>query len=196
MNVFRNLLYSLMMFVFVTLEFCLLIKLTFWLFDQIETYQPAISDSLFWTLFVLAGFMAIFIANFPLVFISVTLIRKIAITPDWKYAIWFARIYSIMFCAFAITQTFSATSSGKMLFVFVIMAIIMMRAVYVNVVATSESVFVRKIVSETEGLTEKQFRAEMKAVMKPQKNKNDEIITNIKKRMDELNRAADKDDGF
>lgn len=196
MNAFRNLLYSLMMFIFVTIEFYLLIKLTFWLFDKIEAYQPAIGESLYWTLFVLVGFIAIFVVNYPLVFISVALIRKIAITPDWKYAIWFTRIYSIMFCAFAIIQTFSATSSGKMLFVFVIMAIIMMRAVYINIVATSESVFVRKFVAETEGLTAKQFRAEMKAIMKPKNTGKDEIITSIKARINELNQTENNSDGF
>lgn len=189
MSVFRNLAYSLMMFLFITIEFYLLIKLTFWLYEKMEAYQPAIGETPFWILYLLAGIIAIFVANYPLVFISVALIRKIVVTTDFKYAIWFTRIYSIMFCAFAIIQTFSATSSFKMLFVFLVMSIIMMRAVYINVVATSESVYVRKFVAETEGLTEKQFRAEMKAILKPKKTKESEMMSQIKKRIDELNQT-------
>ncbi|MEE1943689.1 hypothetical protein VRU48_01130 [Pedobacter sp. KR3-3] len=192
----KNLLYSLAMFVFITIEFYLLLKLGFWLFKKVDAYQPAISQSLYYFLFFIANLLAIFIINDLLVFIVTTLIRKISkISPDRKYAVWFTRIYSIVFCVIAIFQLVYATESMRTILACITMSIVLMRAVYVNIVATNESLLVNLFVAGSD-LDEKQFRAEMKAVMKPKKSKEDEIITSIKKRIDELNRAGDKDEGF
>lgn len=192
MGEFRNLLYSLAMILYITVQFFLLMKLTFWLQQNVKNFEIELSLFALIITSFLAGILIMMAFNVVFTFISDVMIGEITkLLPDKPYAIWFTRIYSIAFCTILIFQIFSNITNGKTIFVFVVMATVMMRAVWVNIFLTNENLLIKRLSADA-NMSEKDYRAEIKRAIK-QKKAEIETVKRIKKKVYELNRMSDDD---
>lgn len=180
------------MLLFITLEFYGQIKLSFWLLNNIDGYNTSMSNFLFYSLLIIVGIITVILLCDLIAYISIFFIRRITrLLPERKYAVWFTRIYSIIFCLISIFQTFSAISSVRMIPLFIFMAIIAIRMVFINISATNESLLVKEFAKDA-GISEAYLRAEIEPILHPKKTKEqketDKMIREIKRKVYEMNK--------
>lgn len=193
MDEFRNLLYSMAMILYITVQFFLLKELSFWLQQKSDMLEIEMNFFALVIIYLLVAFAMMVALNIAFTFASDITIRQITkLLPDRLYATWFTRIYSIGFCAILSFYTFGAGRTWNSIFIFVVMVTIMMRAVYINIFLTNENLLVKKLSAEA-NMSEKAYRTEIKLAIKEKKDQI-KMIARIKKKVYELNQMDDNDD--
>ncbi|SDJ95412.1 hypothetical protein SAMN04487898_105141 [Pedobacter sp. ok626] len=192
MHEFRNPLYSLAMILYITTQFFLLMKLSFWLQQKFDMLEIEMNLFALVIIYLLVGFLMMVAFNIIFTFASDITIRQITkLLPDRPYAVWFTRIYSIAFCTILIFYTFGAGRTWNSIYIYVVLVTVMMRSVYINIFLTNENLLVKKLSAEA-NMSEKAYRAEIKLAIKEKKDQI-KMIARIKKKVYELNRE-DSDD--